>query len=378
MYEKYSTILEKLDQFKSKWSNAFIMFENLKSDLDYTAIYYEYAINKKPNTNKLLSRYGSSIIPDLIIFNKEFCSNDSVLEPITENSLFFNDVNAQWMFESMKPYSKDSSVYQAVCMASFDKKLCNLLRREQNNFIESVLMCDFNSDNVFIEEDLELIDNYIKFKKSINTSNISNDERILIEHQIDKASKLRAELEDSANIMADFLQNVVTEGLWSQSSDKKPGKIPDYIKHNYDIDDDEDFDERPRKNKSKNYDNEDEDEDDDVDNTDNGMDTYKRHPTDDNLDYSDDFHSPEKQSTSTSDGKQINYYYYNYNNSFNRHRNDYSHHGSNEYYARGPKMNSNRRDIEESILYSIPDRYSLYTEHTNVFDLEAYFFLRQI
>lgn len=371
MFEKYSVILERLNDFKNKWKNAFIMFENTKSNLDYTKIYYDYAISKKPNTNKLLSQYGSGIIPDLIIFNEEYKLKDAILKPIIQNPLFFTESNAQWMFESMKPYSKDSKVYRSVCLNSFDKKLCNLRRREMKNFMESVIKHDFHNKTTFTEEDIKLIDDYIKFKKSIDTSKLDADSRSIIEHQINKAIDLKTQLEDSANIVSDFLQNIVTEGLFSQSTDKRKGTIPDYIKTQFDDYDDEDEEDRKHNPNKSSYDDEDEDD------PDNGMNAYKRHTINDDEDH---FHSPEQQSTTTSDGKQINYYYYNYTNSFNRHRDDHSHHGSNEYYSQyAPSDKKNpRREIEESILYSIPDGINMYSEHTNIFDLEAYFFQNQI
>ena len=389
MFEKYSSILKKLDDFKSKWSNAFIMFENTKSNLNYTDIYYEYAISKKPNTNKLLNKYGTGIIPDLIIFNNTFNSNDSFIIPIIQNPIFFNESNAQWMFESMKPYSKDSIAFKTAFLGSFDKKMCGIQKKINQNFIESVITRDFES-KIFNESDIKTINDYIKFKESINRNNLSEKDKSILEHQINKAKDLKLKLEDSANIVADFLQNIVTEGLWATSS--QGGSMPDYLKKNFDI------------NKSKNSSNDEDIDEDDIDDEENSDEDYEdeiNSPKDDEIDNgmedyvrkSDRNKSPSgsgmsnvpdemkdlpmtgHETATTSDGKVINYYYYNYSNSFNRHHDNSTNYNGSGYKPPKEFIDSKNKnehvEIQESILYSIPNNKVKFIQNrANVFDLD--------
>lgn len=260
MFEKYSDVLEKLDLFKSRWYKAFIMFENkMDPKYDYNKIYYEYAIDRKINPKRLLAQYGIGIVPDLIIFNNKFTKNDAILEAVLSDNLFYNLSNAQWMFESMEPYSKDSIIYKKVFLSSFDRILCHLLEQEKKVYLESIIMQKPLANEKFNGNEIEIINDYIKFKKNILNSKINPSNKILIESQIQKAEDLKYKIENSADVVSDFLQSVVTEGLWNKDDPGLAGETPDYIKS----------DEPKMRDKPKNKSYEDDD-------FDNGMKPYER------------------------------------------------------------------------------------------------------
>lgn len=310
VFEQYQEAINKLDTFKHKWEPAFMMFEYYKPKFDkcdYSKIYYEYAINKQPNSTKLLNRYGLGIVPDLVIFNHNYLKNNTILENIMTSSIFFDKTAIQWLYESVEPYSHSSQMYQYLEELSYNTELKELYHKERKNFFESAINLTFETSNIFTKDDIKIVQDFIKFKEAaiqLTTNPIKINQ---IRNEIANAQVLQTNLEDSAVLAFDYLAQPVKENIFVQSSDKKPGNIPDYIKKNYDTDYDgnkEDEEEQPPTSTP-------------TDNTDNGMDAYKR--TQPEPKYDEPVQSEPKTSKGTDDdGKQINYYYYNYSHSFNK------------------------------------------------------------
>lgn len=307
VFEQYEETLTKLNNFKHKWESAFMMFEYYKPKFDkcdYSKIYYEYAINKKPNSAKLLSRYGLGIVPDLVIFNHNYLKNNTILESIMTSSIFFNKKALQWLYEAVEPYDHSSRMYQYLEEVSYSADLKELWYKERVNFFESAINLDFENSNIFSSNDIKLVQDYIKFKEEALQLTTDPDQINKINSQLAKARTLKTNLETSSGIVYDYMAQPVKENIFDTSSDKKPGNLPDYIKKNYDTDynGDEPDQKEPEPEPEKPP-------------TDNGMDSYKRNPEPEP-----EPEKPEPKAKPVDDqGRQINYYYYNYSNSFNRH-----------------------------------------------------------
>lgn len=311
VFEEYCDTISKLDSFKKKWEPAFMMFEFYKPKFDkcnYSKIYYEYAISKKPNSTKLLSRYGLGIVPDLVIFNHNYLKNNMILESIMNSSIFFDQTANQWLFESIKDnYSEGSDLYNCLTELSYNTALKDLWIRERTSFFESALTLDFENEVQFSKEDIEIVQKYITFKENSLKLTSDQDQINKIHSEIEKARSLKAKLEDSGPIIYDYLAYPVKENIFDQSADKKPGNLPDYIKKNYDTDYDGD---EVKKDEPE--------EEPEADNSNNGMDAYKRTPESEPTPAPATVSEP-KAKPVDDQGRQVNYYYYNYNNSFNRH-----------------------------------------------------------
>ena len=103
MFESYSKLLAQLDNFKTHWENAFLMFEHFKKKgINYSEIYYENVLNGAKTPLKFLSKFGESVIPDLMIGAYSLKQNRVLYEGLINNPTFFNRKLGQWIFESAK------------------------------------------------------------------------------------------------------------------------------------------------------------------------------------------------------------------------------------------------------------------------------------
>lgn len=327
LFEAFTETQNRLQEVKNKWSAAFMMFERFKDpNTNYSKVYYEYALDKKVAPQRLLNKYGLGIVPDLVVFNHEYLKNKTLIESLVSRSLFFDQNSTQWLFESIKPYGKSSDEYELLYELSYNKELKDLWNQERSSFIESVVLRDFSRQIEFSEEAVNFVQNFIDFKESFAVLAFNPAIKAQSEKEINKARELKANLEDSAPLIADYLQTPVVENIFDMSGDKKPGNVPDYIRKNYnvDYDDKEKPEEEPNLDQSQPL-------------PDNGMNAYKR--TEPEPEPEEPSYKPSRSSDepSADNSKQINYYYYNYSNSFNKHHDnslryaDSSKHGSVEY-----------------------------------------------
>ena len=339
MFESYSKLLAQLDNFKTHWENAFLMFEHFKKKgINYSEIYYENVLNGAKTPLKFLSKFGESVIPDLMIGAYSLKQNRVLYEGLINNPTFFNRKLGQWIFESAKYSIGKKNIIKKLYDLSLEPLMAQLEKKEMISFCESLMNRSLTPNGLKTESNVKLVYDYIEVKKIIAESTENVDTYVSLVKQIDKAKELGANLEDSALVVSDYLQTPVVEGLFDQSSDKKPGDIPDYIKKNYDTDYD------GKKDDSETEDSI-EEPDTSNDNTDNGMDEYRRSSSNSSLDDSDESLNDEEPIA----GKKGNIYYYNYNynNSFNRHNDSSTNYSDQRDYS--TKYTDNRDYSNNSI-----------------------------
>lgn len=312
MFESYSKLLAQLDNFKARWENAFLMFEHFKKKgINYSEIYYENVLNGAKTPLKFLSKFGESVIPDLMIGAYSLKQNRVLYEGLINNPTFFNRKLGQWIFESAKYSVGKKNIIKKLYDLSLEPLMAQLEKKEMISFCESLMNRSLAPNGLKTESNIKLIYDYIEVKKIIAESTENVDTCISLVKQIDKAKDLGANLEDSALVVSDYLQTPVVEGLFDQSSDKKPGDIPDYIKKNYDTDYD------GKKDDSEAEDSIDEPTIDKDDIADDGLGPYQRIQSNDNK--SNEINDSDTDDADTKSGKKGNIYYYNYtyNHSFN-------------------------------------------------------------
>ena len=317
MFESYSKLIAQLDNFKARWENAFLMFEHFKKKgINYSEIYYENVLNGAKTPLKFLSKFGESVIPDLMIGAYSLKQNRVLYEGLINNPTFFNRKLGQWIFESAKYSVGKKNIIKKLYNLSLEPLMAQLEKKEMISFCESLVNRSLTPNGLKTENNLKLIYDYIEVKKFIAESTENVDVCVSLVKQIDKAKELGTNLEDSALVVSDYLQTPVIEGLFDQSSDKRPGDIPDYIKKNYDTDYDGKKDEDSEAEDSIDEPNVDKSEI-----SDDSLSAYRRIGSDSSSDDLKDSDDTTDDSDNTNNGKKGNIYYYNYNynNSFNQH-----------------------------------------------------------
>lgn len=344
MHEEYADSINKLNRKKNKYEKCFAMFENYKDDCNYTQAYYEYAYTKKPNVRKLLDKYGLGAIPDVVIYNNEYIHNDYIIESILNNQLFKDANLHQWLYESISGYDHKSKLFKLMREKSLDNTVKNIYFKSKYSFLESIKYLDGNYYNEITNDDKEWIRKYIDFKENLlNYIEDLNEKDRIIKALIEADNMLNSMNEDSCDLV-EYLPMSFNENLFRDTKDKQVSSVPDYIKKNHDVANYGETDDLPKDN------DEDDDSDDDIE-------SYKKTPS-----YSDDMHSSQPPAPSTdkgSDGKSVNYYYYTYNNSFNKHRAD----DNSVTYSTSADDNSvNYSSDDNSVNYDADDNSVSYTD----------------
>lgn len=352
MYEEYADSINKLNRRKNKYEKCFAMFENYKDDYNYTQAYYEYAYTKKPNVRKLLDKYGLGALPDVIIYNNEYIHNNSIIESVLNNQLFKDNNLHQWLYEAVTAYDHNSKLFKLMQEKSLDNTVKNIYFKSKYSFLESIAYLDGNYYNKITDDDKEWIFKYIDFKEHLlNYIEDLNERDRIIKALMEADNMLNAMNEDSCDLV-EYLPMSFNENLFRDTRDKQVSTVPDYIKKNHDVSKYGETDDLPKE------------KDEDDDNSDD-IESYKKTPSytpSPVSSYSDDMGSnqpPAPDPGKASDGKSVNYYYYTYNNSFNKHRAD----DNSVTYSTSADDNSvNYSSDDNSVNYDADDNSVSYTD----------------
>lgn len=349
MYEEYTDSINKLNRKKNKYEKCFAMFENYKDNYNYAQAYYEYAYTKKPNVRKLLDKYGLGALPDVIIYNNEYIHNNSIIESVLNNQLFKDDNLHQWLYEAVTAYDHNSKLFKLMQEKSLDNTVKNIYFKSKYSFLESIAYLDGNYYNKITDDDKEWISKYIDFKEHLlNYIEDLNERDRIIKALMEADNMLNTMNEDSCDLV-EYLPMSFNENLFRDTKDKQRSTVPDYIKKNHDISNygEDDLPKEPE---------DDDDASDDID-------SYKKTPSSSYQDTSPSYPSsppePNLPPPPPSDGKSVNYYYYTYNNSFNKHRAD----DNSVTYSTSADDNSvNYSSDDNSVNYDADDNSVSYTD----------------
>lgn len=112
----YQEAIKMMESFKQKYSNCFIMFEAFQDKMSgrYIEAYYKnFPILRNPkgniNISGMLSRYGESCIPDMLIYTNQFGNPNVVLNFLESHPVFNTPTFYQWILESMNDINNSSS-----------------------------------------------------------------------------------------------------------------------------------------------------------------------------------------------------------------------------------------------------------------------------
>jgi hypothetical protein len=333
----YNESKEMLESFKNEYKNSFIMFEAYKDELDashdeYTKLYYNEYFNS--NIPKVLSQFGEAAIPDVIITAERNNKADIVFQFLSEavNSSDGNPTLYQWLLEASKDIKSPSDKLNTLKKKFTEESLEGIVKsiKLKNAILhkESVLM-DEEKFIEYTEEEINHMHDYISFKEYYMTTLENFDDIKAIEDDIisiyEEFDGLLPENESCADIVDMLPPTTVSKkvlskqdipGLIESTRDKKYGKLPDYLKQHQILSYGEDDNDQQSTIAPETEINA------DLKPTD-----YIKQPVPDDItpakiivkdnDKVDDDSKPSLKH----DG-QVNNYYYTYNNSFNKHRND--------------------------------------------------------
>jgi hypothetical protein len=359
IYKETKTLLE---SFRNKYQNAFIMFESYDYDSnvsgdEYLKLYYKEQF--KLNVPKVLSRFGETAIPDVIIEadknNKVETTFKFLAESVasSEPATYF-----QWLSEVAADIKNPSDGVKQLKKKFTKESLEGIVESiKLRNVIlhnESVLM-DEHRNLEYTESEIQTMKDYISFKEYYMAS-IDDESRIQsIQNKIisvyEEFDGLIPEDESCADIVEMLPRTTIDNRVLSKqfypglnatqineaTANKKSGNAPDYLKNHHDLSYGETDDIKKIEP--------------DVDNTSAGK------ATDDDLAQSDFLRKSEstpkksdnksdndnnKSSDSQHNNTPINNYYYSYNNSFNKHHT--SHNSSDDHSTH---TNTDRHDALE-------------------------------
>jgi hypothetical protein len=309
---QFESTLNTLNNMKSKFSHTISFFESCSDKLDdnYKKYYYERVTPLLNNIDRLYSQYGMAVLPDIIIECVENNTIDKLIEVFEFGNL--DAIAYQWIYESLKDFDKSDSLYPLT----LERKVNDISNRDRQLFKEAVLTGNLEPKIEYTEDEVKSIVDLMYVKEELMTSVVDNAETIKIYNELCSLYETYGELgEMVADSVVPMLPNAMikTESLdLKNTSNKKSGKPADYIKRNHDMasygEDDKDDDKFKRPSAKL------KDEEPETDDIDEEDDTEDDIPTEKELKQDiEDAKTPEEKRTAVN-----NYYYYTYNNSFNK------------------------------------------------------------
>jgi hypothetical protein len=317
----FELTLDIINDMKSKYSHIISFFEVYSDKLDdtYKKYYYERTTPLLNNIDRLYSRYGMAVLPDIMI---ECVKNNTINKLIKILESGNLDASAyQWIYESLKNTNKLDSIYPLT----LEKQVNDISDRDRRLFRESVLGGNIEPELEYTEKEVQSIMELIAIKEQLMTSVTDDAESIKIYNELCSLYEAYGELgEMVGDSVIPMLPNnmIKTESPNLQNtSNKKTGKPADYIKRNHNMatygeeEDDDDKFKRPSVRSEEDSNEDKESETDNVSEKDREEEEEDR-PTEGELKQSiKDADTPEEKKAAIN-----NYYYYTYTNSFNKNK----------------------------------------------------------
>ena len=386
---KYNEAIDYMNSFYNKYKNCITMFEYTIPE-DFNAIKYiktYYGFNESGYQNRdlvkgMIDEFGECAIPDLIINadNKNSVSSlFNYLESTNPNARLSqllvesaNDVNCKNCKDSINRLKNKSDA----------NVVAKMKERHASEYKESVIMSDHTKMIEYSESEIESLQNLISLREYQLASVTEGTEA---DHIYSEIMNLYEEFdglisEDCADSIIPMLpratgggsigiNNDINESSWlANTTNKKTGEIPGYLKNNHDMNYGEDDNnhkpksdlddlESYRRPSSK---SEDEDNSNDEVSLDNNNDYVIN-----------DDHDSKKEE----DQKSINnYYYYTYTNSLNKNSNSFNKeydNSTNKGNNRDNKIDNSSGDNRGNIINSSKDDDSI-KECVKQFELDIF------
>lgn len=330
--KQYEDWKKKFESFKQDHSNCFSMFNYYTDKIDsinsYIETYYSFnnkGIQNSKNVTGMLKKFGEAAIPDILFISEKYNQFSNIVDTLIKED--GSPLYYEWMSMVIPDFINDNTIlkgiYESVVSRSASMIVFNAYARNDHIFKES-LLSDSEYQAEFTDSDIDAMRDLISINEQLLQECTDEAKSFSLYKGINKLYEHVAAYEEKFIKDSD---DVFEESTWeSNTMDKKTGKVPGYLANNHDYATWGEDDTSTKKKK---------DNDDDKSLEDYERPSAKENKKDDPLDKIDtsslDKPTPVADKLANETDKEMkqainNYYYYTYNNSLNKTRDDHSIH----------------------------------------------------
>lgn len=166
---QYKEALSFIDGYKDKYANCYNMSEAYANDnKDYLRIYYgknKDGIKNNRNYMGMISAFGEQCIPDMLISAQNNHDANKLINMIISESVLYNPTLSQWLLECSNDINIDDNTLKILNESSLEYAVMKINEKDQRLLRESILLDNEDTVYEYTEEDLNIINDLIKFKE---------------------------------------------------------------------------------------------------------------------------------------------------------------------------------------------------------------------